>query len=42
MFVMIDPPYGGIVKLIANTINLIKKGFKDIFYDCYDRTEIEF
>ncbi len=25
MFVIIDPPYGGIIKLIANTIESIKK-----------------
>lgn len=26
LLLIVDPPYGGIVKLIANTIELIKKG----------------
>ena len=32
LLIVIDPPYGGIVKLIANSLELIKKGsFSFIF-----------
>jgi hypothetical protein len=34
LLIIIDPPYGGIVKLIANTINLIKK-------DCSIETKVD-
>ena len=33
LLLVIDPPYGGIVKLIANSLELIKKGCLFFFAD---------
>ena len=36
LFVLIDPPYGGFVKLVANSLNCIKNGYIHIlFYNNY-------
>ena len=32
LLIVIDPPYGGIVKLIANTIELIRKGYRKYLF----------